>query len=201
MNSETKSYKFLISPSFVSAFLTVCISILYILVYYVKALDSDSLIKEILQSNYQYLAPYYYGFTNYLSNYLLFSNLLLILFWSVVGAFIYVISFHLYGLVTNTVDLEKSLFYVNIDRKSVLETLLIRLALRSIGFFTWLMYCSIYLKVLIPYAQYTVQEQVYTPLTSQILPILQIFILFCLTLHIHAILIRIIALKLRIFDH
>lgn len=199
MASKSKNLAILLSPSTSSAVIIVILSLVFVVWNFINALDPQSLTREILQSNYRYSTPFFTAVTDFLSRYFLFSNLLLILFWSVVGAAIYEVAEYIYKLVSNTVEAEKSLSYVNINRTNFLENLLASFTLRTVSLLLWLMYCAIFFKVILPYAKYVVQAMVNSPLISQIFPLLQIFVVIGLAMHVHVVLFRLIALKLRLF--
>jgi len=201
MVSKTKKLFLLVTPSPESAVIIVVLSLLTIIVNYLNGLESRNPVREVLQQNFQYLAPYYSSFTDSLTNHLVLSNSLLLLFWSTVGAIIYIAASHLYGLVTKSIEIEKTLFYVNINRERTIENLLVSFAVRSAAFFAWLIYCLVFFGQFMPYIVSTVKELVGSPVIDLVMPVVQVLLVLSLAFHIHIVLLRLISLRVRLFEN
>ncbi len=185
-----KSLFLLITPSALSAVVTIVLALGVIVSAYVRTQGTNGALAEGLHGLNYILGPIYHRLTDVLARNTLLSNLPLLLFWSVVGALVYLIAVRLYVAISNTADLEKTFTYANVRRDSLIESLLLSFGLRLVAFFGWLIYCALLFKTILPRI-IAVGSLGHLGLS---------LLLVAAAVHVHVIFVRLIALRTRIFS-
>lgn len=180
----------LVTPSALSAAVTIVLALGILVSALVRTHDTSSALAEGLQGFQLTFAPLYHRLTDVLSHNTLLSNLPLLLFWSVVGAVVYLIAVRLYVAFSDTADLEQTLTYANVRRDSLIETLLLSFGLRLVALFGWLIYCAFLFKTIFPRII----------AVGSLGHLAVSLLLVTVAVHIHVIFVRLITLRTRIFS-
>ena len=185
-----KSFILLVTPSALSAAVTVVLALGILVSALVRRHDTTNALAEGLQGFQLTFAPLYHQLTDVLSHNTLLSNLPLLLFWSVVGAVVYLVAVRLYVAFSDTADLEKTFTYANVRRDSLVETLLVSFGLRLVALFGWLIYCAFLFKTIFPRII----------AVGNLGHLVVSLLLVTVAVHIHVIFVRLITLRTRIFS-
>lgn len=198
----TRSHRFLLLliPSSASGLGCLTLAALVVMVNYLKSSSGDSAINDGIAGFQVVFNPAYHRLTDGLAQNSLASNLPLLLFWSAIGAFVYVIAVRLVTVFSNTAKFQQSLLYANLERSNVLAVLAINFVVRLAAIFGWFAYCALFFKTLLPYAVNASQQVSSGTVVSHVGTLLGAVVLLAIALQIHVIFIRLIMLRLRIFS-
>ena len=199
----TKYHRFIIllTPSWASSLGCLSVAAIIMTVNYLKSNSGDSAIKNGISDFQSVFSPAYQHLTDGLAQNSLVSNIPLLLFWSVVGAFVYGRATRLVAAFSNMAQLQQSLFYTNVKRNNVLAILAVNFVIRLAALFSWLAYCALFLKTLLPYAVDVSRQVSGGLLLKSTLSLLGATVLLTIALQIHVIFIRLILLRVRIFSN
>lgn len=202
MPGNTKKLVLLITPSWWSGLTAVTITLLIIGTAYIRTSSSGGLVKDGV-TGFQSLfvfSPIYHRLTDALAQNNLASNIPLLLFWSIVGAVVYLIAAWLFTVITKTAALEQTLFYENVSRHSFLESLAVSFGLRLLAVFVWLVYCALFFKSVLPATVAAGKMAAMSSLTSSLGPLLLAVVTLFVAIHLHVVFIRMILLRTRVFS-
>jgi len=126
-----------------------------------------------------------------------FNVVLLFLFWSCVGLTVYFIVIGIMQAVREVRELEQEMDFVHTNRQAVLRNFIERLAARFAGLVLAFVTIAIYLKTILPYGLTTVSTATLT--IGGILATALAIVILLVTMHLIAVLLRVVALRPRLF--
>jgi hypothetical protein len=202
--SKNRSLFFsLLKPSGVSGLLVVMASLLIVIgVISVRDYGSSDL-HQLLQTHGQSqptVSSSYQTLSNHFSVSVVVSDIPLLIFWGGVGAVAYSFAVAVFKTVRNAIDFRLELDYVHANRRSLLRVAIERLILRAIVLGFWLLYMRYTAHVILPYAMAIIRAA--SSRTSWLLALghwALAFGLLVACLHLHIILLRLVALRPRLF--
>jgi hypothetical protein len=130
------------------------------------------------------------------------SDLPLFLFWALAGLIVYLFASSLFGVLQNVAELKSELDYVHTDRRQLIDIALLHLAFRLGVLLFWLPYLLFFFHHVVPYsiAAAHVASASLISLNGLMYSLLA-FLVIAGSLHIHAILLRLLFLKPRVFTN
>lgn len=194
---KTNRYFLLITPSWLSGLLISLLSALTLLVIFIVTQNDRGIFGEITNGVLDTLQPIYQNITDTLAQNTIISNMPLLIFWSMVGAVVYVIGSQLFNAFTNTIVVDRTFFYANVSQDKFIKSIATSFGLRLVAVFIWVVYCSVFVKSIFPFAVDIVREAAFQPFLGSIPYFLYGFVVIWLSLHIHTVLFRLIALRAR----
>ena len=146
-------------------------------------------------------ATNYQQLTNKFANNSFISNLPLLLFWIGVGFVVYYFAVSVYGALQETVELEQEMGYANTNRNVLVREAVMRLGIRLIGVTLWFLYVGWFVKDLIPYVLASVHKLTGAAASGHDVEMLiWATALLLIGMQVHAIFLRWITLKHRVFS-
>lgn len=128
------------------------------------------------------------------------SNLPLLVFWGVTGLIVYSMVINLLSAFGKAVELTEEMKYVNVNRHELINNVLTKFFVRVFCLAVWLLLIQLTLKLFIPYSVAAVQvANGSDKITELIGYLLMAFSITAVTLHMHAVLLRLIRLRPRVF--
>lgn len=192
-NLDLQLFGILLRPSALSGFVSLFSAITTVAYTAVSNVYNGSF--TLAQGNYNSIG-------NKLDSNQFVSNLPLLTFWLLVGVVVYMFATNIVGAIHSAAELEAELsHFTNMNRKNLVFIAVQKLSIRIIGLGLWIFYMLYFLHTTIPYVlALSVKGTTLTsPLRGVEYFVLAVLIL-SLSLHVHAILLRIIALRPRIFS-
>lgn len=126
-----------------------------------------------------------------------FNAVLLFLFWAGVGLVIYFMVVGTVQALREYRELEQQMNFVHTDRRTILRNFGERFAARFLGLVLTFVMAALYLKIVVPYALTTVEAARFD-VVGIVTTIVAVIILL-LAVHVLAVLLRIVALRPRLF--
>ncbi|MDL2341692.1 MAG: hypothetical protein QFB87_01265 [Patescibacteria group bacterium] len=200
MTHNTKKFLLVITPSWFSGLATVIIAVLVIGSAYFRSRGDSGIFEEGIQGFQTVFSPPYHQLTDRLAQNSVISNIPLLLFWSVVGAIVYLVAVEVFSSFNKTALLEQTLFYTNVRRENLVTSLLASFAVRLAAVFAWLIYCAVFFKLLLPQAVLAGQTAGVTRLSSHLASLFVALIVLIAAIHIQIVLTRVLLLRVRIFS-
>ncbi len=125
----------------------------------------------------------------------------LLAFWGVVGLVVYFIVETIAKAISNAAALREELYYVHAKRDTLIKMTVEYLVIRLIIVAFWLIFIDLFLKRIIPYSITASHAAASDPKSlSAFLYILLSFVMIAGSLHLHAIFLRLIARRPRVFS-
>jgi hypothetical protein len=202
---QKKLVTVLLEPSLSSAILGFIICLLFIILGLLPIVKSTTLYQEYMNG---FNSPAYIigssknGITALTST--IFANkqvneLLFVLFWAIIGLFIYLILTPILTGVKNTVDTVDELTYVNSQKSQVINTFTYRLLLRITIFILWVVLIFVTAKFIIPFCALCIQAGGFLSQITSYSYLATAFIILAATWHVHVIFLRLLLLHVRIY--
>lgn len=128
------------------------------------------------------------------------NNVLFFVFWICLGLMSYfVVSFIGQSYETITKHVEK-MKYVNAQPKKAVHSLVQRLAVKSVVLIVWLLYCFLFLRFFVPFSILSTRVGLSElPSGQGVLFLIVAYLVLLVCIHLHAILLRLFMLRLRVF--
>lgn len=129
------------------------------------------------------------------------SNLPLLLFWALVGFVVYLFAINIVSSVKGAAELKNEIEnYTNLNRRQIVLEVLQKLLIRLIVLLVWVPYINLFFHQLVPYVATlgVVASLHLLSVTGVSCTLLALIVLF-VGLHVHAILLRLLVLKPRVF--
>lgn len=206
-NYDLKLFGSMLLPSFLSGFVVVLISILTIgAMIYVSNYEGSSLQNDLfhyqIRNNEDIGIDENYGdISTSLSDNVLIDRAPVMVFWMFVGAIAYFVLTGIIQAFTTASEFEHELDYVHAQRKELLKTLYIKTSIRFGVLVAWFAYIKLFLDYIMPYslAASRYGGSVILSFTGVMYTLLGLLVLI-VGLHMHIILVRLVALRPRIFS-
>jgi hypothetical protein len=203
LNSSNRSLYLLVSPSWLSGLLTVVGALALIAATLIATQFPRSNVWELLQTrpeqsqavndNYQVIND---GFS--LNSFI--SNIPLMIFWAFIGMLVYSLVINLINAYQHAADIKQEMGYVNIDRHKLVHEVVVRFAVQVAVLILWLCFIVLTLKLLLPYSIAAVQYAAGSDkLTDIIFYNVMAFAIMAVSLHLHAVFLRLLRLRPRFF--
>lgn len=128
----------------------------------------------------------------------LVRNIPVMAFWMFVGTLVYFLVTGIAGAIGGARDLGDELHFVHARRKELLAEVYTKSAIRFGALLIWLGYITLFFRIILPYV--LAAAHVSADLSFKFAPYLLLsFLVLALGLHIHAIMVRLVALRPRLF--
>jgi hypothetical protein len=125
----------------------------------------------------------------------------LLAFWSVIGFIVYFVIETIVKALSNFAELQDELHYVHAKRDVLLKTTIEYLLLRIVAAVVWLVFIDIFFKRIIPYSITAAYASASSPLSfNSFLYALISFVMIALSMHAHAIFLRLALRRPRVFS-
>jgi hypothetical protein len=201
-SNHPSPYELLVKPSWLSAILGVTGSVSIIIgalsmLFYrsgtIQVLSQLQTKDEAPATNYQVIN------TDLASNSFL-SNIPLLVFWAGVGIVAYFFTMAIVNALRSAAELESEMTYVHARRGELIRYAFERLGIRLVALILWLLYLQFTVHTIIPYAiAVSFAGTLETSWLTGGLYVLAGIAILCVSAHAHAILIRLTALRPRLF--
>lgn len=128
------------------------------------------------------------------------NNLPLLIFWALIGVVVYLFAVSIFNAVRHTAELKGELEYANVNRRSLLMQAGMHLAIRLVALIVWVAYINFFLHQIVPYCMAATLAGMSQITTWQGIGfIILAAVVLVLAIHLHAIMLRLIVLRPRIF--
>jgi len=142
----------------------------------------------------------YQNVNNSLLNNQLISNLPLLLFWALIGVVVYLFAVNIFTAIRHTAELKSELEYANIDRHELLWKAGAHLLIRVVMLIVWIIYINIFFNQILPYCLAVTLAGLSQIASFQGVGYILLASLVMLgAIHLHAIMLRLLLLKPRVF--
>lgn len=203
LNHESHSSYLLITPSWLSGVIAVIGAIAVVVATIVATQFPGSSYWEILQTQSvaePTVSRNYETVNNNLEVNSFVSSMPLFIFWAGVGVMVYAFAANIFNIFQKAAIFKEEMEFVNMNRRQLIYEALLKLGLRVLFFVIWLIFVQLTLKIFIPYGVAATQyaSQIDSSFTGLVYLLLALAIV-AVTLHIHAVLLRLIRLRPRLF--
>jgi len=198
---DSRLFGVLLTPSWLSSVFAVCCSTVFCVgIIVLTRYQASNLRLDFLDYQAKQIAGTYQTVGGALSQNAFIGNLPLLIFWSLVGAVIYLFAANIFVAINNTAELRNELGYVNVNRRELLRTAIIHLCVRLVVAGVWVVYALFFFHHVLPY--YTAlsiagSAQVGGP--QDVGYALLAIIVMSIAIHLHVILLRLFLVRPRIF--
>lgn len=205
-NYDLKLFASLLVPSALSGLLCVLMSmfavgtIALVTTYRGSGFKQEVLLSQVRVENDAITEDYNY-INDDLERNVLIDRAPVMVFWMFVGTLVYFMITGVAGAIASANALEHELSYVHAKRKELLRGVFIKSAIRLCVFALWLAFIMLFFRVLLPYCLaaahvgaadiLSIQGAFYTVIA---------FLVLIVALHIHVVMLRLVALRPRIFS-
>lgn len=203
LNHESRSSYLLITPSWLSGVIAGIGAIGVVVATIVATQFPGSSFWEILQTqavSEPTVSQNYEVVNNNLEVNSFVSSLPLFAFWAGVGVMIYAFAANIFNIFQRAAIFKEEMDFINMNRRQLVYEAVLKFGLRIAFFVAWLIFVQLTLKIFIPYSVAATQyaSQIDNALTGLVYIIMALAIM-AVTLHLHAVLLRLIRLRPRLF--
>ena len=152
---ESSTWQALLTPSWLSGFLAVTLSLAFVVAIIVGSQLNGSSIQELYRTetaqSFSSVATIYHETSQKYANNRLISSVPLFVFWACLGLLVYAFAANVFGAFRNAAELGVEMEYANVDRQALLLTALERVTTRILAallIFVFLRFCA---NVVVPY--------------------------------------------------
>lgn len=204
-NNKIRKLTLLLTPSWVSGLLIAVFSVAVVGSAYFKATTTYGPLQEGFQGlqmiGRTVLYPPYHAVTHTLSVNSFASKLPLLLFWALVGAVVYLVAVRLSAGFSKTAAISQTMTYTNVGRSGLIRSLATSFVIRLVAIFAWFVFWTLFVKIIVPFVLIKAADAAAKTPPSSISSVFAAFSVLALSLHMHTVFIRLIALRARLFTN
>lgn len=206
INYDLKLFSDSLLPSALSGIFAVIVSLFAIgSIVFITSYQGSSFQQDVLQfqnqSDSEIIVDDYQDITNNFEQNVIIDRAPVMVFWMFVGALVYFMLTGILDAFSSAKKLEEELHFVHAKRKELLKMVYIKTALRLAILAIWLGYIMLFIKIILPYslAAAHVGSSNILSISGIIWTVVALLILI-IGIHIHVVLLRLAALRPRLFS-
>jgi flagellar biosynthesis protein FlhB len=206
-NLDARLFGILLSPSLLSAFVSIVLSIGLVAFSIVSSRYKGSSTRLLFlnfnadQSHQSHSSAQAIGRT--LDSNKFISNLPLLLFWCLVGFVVYMFAVNIFGAVQRAAELGDELnHFTNMNRGQIIRESLEKLGIRLVVIVVWIPYILLFFHHIVPYViGLALAASPNLASAAGVGYVILAPVVLAVSLHVHTVLLRLLVLRPRLFSH